>query len=747
MKNKGFTLTELMATIVILGVIIGLVVPTYIITTKNVKQKNYNNKVDYIASKAVEYATEHNVSPSTITVSKLITEGYISKDSRSSVDMQSITNPLGGYLDCYKINITMDNHEYEAEVVASNDCALANDETLSKNIDVEVYKLSNLSSLGKNRSVNWSNENVILLVKFLNGFDSSVDKTKGVTYMMGGVEETKSANKWTSSINKNHATYDNEYLVSASLIMNQTYQVIVYTKDSQTVVKDVDVKIDKENPTLKVDADSVWTTGNKKTTFYGADGTGSGICGYHVGESVLTESEQSNASNFESSSASSIEKNLASGIYYAYARDCVGNVSDVQIIDIDNIDTTGSSCKYPTANKSPNSNGWFNSDVTYTYGCNSDNQSGCYTKDITKTYSTDKKHSETITWQIKDIAGNTTNCSKKVNTNLDKTKPECQNATVPSGWQTADVTLSYGCASDNLSGCDKTYSNKTKKYSDSKITKETISWQIRDLAGNEKTCTQNVEVYVDKVAPTCKNATVPSEWQSGDVTLSYGCASDNLSGCDNTFSSKTKKYTVSEGQSKTISETLSWQIKDNAGNEKTCTQSVTVKIDKVKPSISVKSGLLSMNSGAYDFRNNINASFGPMGGYVQCEPDNNYGLSGVTTVSCQAFGNNGRKSNRVSFEVRHEYPATLISNSCTRTENYNCGNRRECLCGHESCDPWECWCGPWPDGCCKQNFGYTCCKCNEEDVYRCDSRTVTYDCSYYDCPNGGSLSGTTCVYN
>ena len=96
---------------------------------------------------------------------------------------------------------------------------------------------------------------------------------------------------------------------------------------------------------------------------------------------------------------------------------------------------------------------------------------------------------------------------------------------------------------------------------------------------------------------------------------------------------------------------------------------------------------------------------------------------------------------------RNSYPATYNHRTCT--SRTNCRTERYCT-GTEPCDPWTCdnWAaccnGANTCGCnCYQNFGYTCCTGEAEHTV-CDESS--YDCSYYSCPNGGSLSGSTCYY-
>ena len=100
MKNKGFTLVELLAVIVILGILITIAVPSILGVSKNVKEKSYTTKISIIESAGVSYgeknewisiAEDGTVSsfnshasgryPSTkITISRLVGSGNLSWD-------------------------------------------------------------------------------------------------------------------------------------------------------------------------------------------------------------------------------------------------------------------------------------------------------------------------------------------------------------------------------------------------------------------------------------------------------------------------------------------------------------------------------------------------------------------------------------------------------------------------------------------------------------------------------------------
>lgn len=62
MKNKGFTLVELLAVIVILGILITIAVPSILGVSKNVKEKSYTTKISIIESAGVSYGEKNYLS-------------------------------------------------------------------------------------------------------------------------------------------------------------------------------------------------------------------------------------------------------------------------------------------------------------------------------------------------------------------------------------------------------------------------------------------------------------------------------------------------------------------------------------------------------------------------------------------------------------------------------------------------------------------------------------------------------------
>ena len=263
-----------------------------------------------------------------------------------------------------------------------------------------------------------------------------------------------------------------------------------------------------------------------------------------------------------------------------------GGNSDTATVGPINVDTTAPSVS-GSATTAPNSNGWYNGDVTVHWTAN-DATSGVDESTLSDdTVMTDEGGDLTAgPATVKDVAGNTGSGSLQ-HVKIDRTAPSIagQPTTSPNdnGWYDAPVTVDWAC-SDALSGivagtcpADSTISGEGASLS--------ATASVSDRADNTGHATV-AGIKIDQTAPSTE-ISAPSGWQNASATVSFS-ATDNLSGVDVTH------YTVNGGPVQTgNTETFStegsydldvWSV-DKAGNVE-AHKSAAVLIDKTAPTIS-----------------------------------------------------------------------------------------------------------------------------------------------------------------
>ena len=109
--NKGFTILELLASVVILSVIILIAVPTVNNIASSIERNHYKNMVKNIEVAASKYAFD--TKEEAVYVDTLIKEGYLKGDEEEDY----ITNPQNNeIMNCYIVTMNKVSDYYEAKL-------------------------------------------------------------------------------------------------------------------------------------------------------------------------------------------------------------------------------------------------------------------------------------------------------------------------------------------------------------------------------------------------------------------------------------------------------------------------------------------------------------------------------------------------------------------------------------------------------------------------------------------------------
>ena len=195
-----------------------------------------------------------------------------------------------------------------------------------------------------------------------------------------------------------------------------------------------------------------------------------------------------------------------------------------------------------------------------------------------------KGNSRVITARIQDQTGNYMD-SKESITRIDTKPPTCISSGGNDSWTNKDVILTGKC-SDEDSGCSKKTITKTVDYS----AKGAVEvGEVKDKAGNKAQCPTR-DVLVDKDPPDdCSVSGGNASWINANSStqsriITAKCTYDGESGCDDSikpsyeYTKEIKTTTAgAEGNNN------GGEVCDKVGNCKKCPANQTVKIDRTKP--------------------------------------------------------------------------------------------------------------------------------------------------------------------
>ena len=480
MKKKGFTLTELLAVIVIIGVITLIAIPSSFAISNRIKINLYCTKMDTIKKAADLYASDHfdEVRLGIITrvsVKDLVNYGYVKKDNDSR-DGILIFDPRDNEtaLDDMTISLTISNNRAKTNFDQENYYFLCGEEKRKDKKDPNC--------LYKGESKTWTNKNRTITIS---------------CYDAGSGCKTKDEVKTYSTTTK-----------TAKVTLN----VRDWSGNTNSCSKTVNVYVDKTNPSYEIvgAAENNHDWSNKRTITVKCVDSDSGC----------KTADQKFEYGILSSDNS--KRNITTDSITFTVEDKAGNkktyTEEVNVYtDVDN----------PTCTYYGESESWTNEDRSIQVVCE-DVLSGCKVASTSLTIG-ESSSAQEINFVAEDNAGNQTNCTKFMNVFVDKVKPTIGEMTYSGGIATMDVSDDQGLKkyeiynSSNTKEASGNLSGKTGTVNFTKTTSGTYTIKVYDAAGNIQTAEFTIPQY--KVTFKVNNADMGSVTNSSKKTDYGGSAS------------------------------------------------------------------------------------------------------------------------------------------------------------------------------------------------------------------------------
>ncbi len=515
-NKKAFTLTELIAVIVILSILITLSVVVFMNIRRNTLEKEYTNLVSYLETKAALYAKDTNIT--TISVEDLIKEGYIKPDDTTDIyDPRDNTS-----MNCYTLKMEYKDEEYVAKLSDN----LKRDENGKCNLYTKTYGYEICRIVGSNcneiKEGKWFNKNIKLGIKDVNGLINRVDAS------------------YSWSTNTGFISNDKDVTTEVSLIGDITYKCEVKMKDETG--KDIvgvatkNIKIDREKPVIsEIKYDTNWSL-SKTIEVIATDGMGSGIKGYAIVK------EDQDCSKYKAKNTVDINSN---GNYKVCVKDKAGNITE-KVIEVTSIDVVPGN-PVISASDGIASGNFHEQDYTLSWKSDYDG-----TQDLIYYYGTDKnnltskgissvarKNQYNVTMYVKACTSESNLCSEisgyVINVDTTPTNPviSASDGIAGSNFHNSDYTLSW--KSTNKGSQDLIYyygtdkNNLTSKGASvlAKKSQYNVTMYVKACTNGSNLCS-GISSYVINVDTTPTNPVISAsdglasgKYHSSNYTLSW----------------------------------------------------------------------------------------------------------------------------------------------------------------------------------------------------------------------------------
>ena len=594
--KKGFTLVELLAVIVVITLISGVGIITYLKTINNSKSKATLLAINNIKEAAYLYSKE-----GTDEIEWVNSYGKDGKESGkyACVSVQQLINK--GY---FKDNF-LDKEIYKNSEIDKNTFIKVSMGTNNDNLKVVVNKNDDTKDKCIGSAINGDlfhlrldkHERYTDTIKLkVSSKDNDITPKNYIVSIDGKQEEKQSISGEVTFDNLTNSTL---YKIKACMTTkdNNYYcdSFDIFTKDFIKPKFTIDSGWSKEK-TININYDDTPIYGQKGSHYFTSEVNGTINNGmvykcnadYSVCSSTATttiefgKNYKLNDNEVSFTTTDNIDKGVSKKLT-AIIKDPTKN-SDESFGTVNKIDRVPPTCQILNA-----PSGWVGKNFELKSSC-SDSGSGCFKNSYVAKVSTSNKQ----TIKVRDKVGNTSTCSAYVM--VDTTPPTC-NVSVDgetegtNGWykegtsSSNPVKVTIGCNDEN--GCEQDSVSGGSFYTDGE---HKYSKEIKDKFGNTTTCSGTIKIDTKK--PSCTNSGGSSDWTNTDVTIKGICNDNGGSGC-------VKKNNDSYDNDGTVSKTIRnegehtnlspGRVYDKAGNSTLCNSDRIVKIDKTKPTCTVSS--------------------------------------------------------------------------------------------------------------------------------------------------------------